>query len=182
MLWASKNWSKFPWVTSCCCFHWSASSAWLLGGALPFWSIRPNLIPKMLPRYGACRLSSCSHISQGVEVLHVLQGQFGAPSPKPTHLLSLNLPELPAALRECAVCEQPPKRSAIGLQTDGQWATAKLKEYPPALCFAFAKCFYTHLRSVRIDDSAAQADDFLSQCQTLLVQDFSVHFGKDFAG
>ena len=35
-----------------------------LGGALPFWSIRPNLIPKMLPRYGACRLSSCSHISQ----------------------------------------------------------------------------------------------------------------------
>ena len=118
----------------------------------------------------------------GVEVLHVLQGHFGAPSPKPTHLLSLNLPELPAALRECTVCEQPPKRSAIGLQTDGQWATAKLKEYPPALCFAFAKCFYTHLRSVRIDDSAAQADDFLSQCKTLLVQDFSVHFGKDFAG
>ena len=118
----------------------------------------------------------------GVEVLHVLQGHFGAPSPKPTHLLSLNLPGLPAALRECAVCEQPPKRSAIGLQTDGQWATAKLKEYPPALCFAFAKCFYTHLRSVRIDDSAAQAEDFLSQCKTLLVQDFSVHYGKDFAG
>ena len=118
----------------------------------------------------------------GVEVLLVLQGHFGAPSPKPTHLLSLNLPGLPAALRECAVCEQPPKRSAIGLQTDGQWATAKLKEYPPALCFAFAKCFYTHLRSVRIDDSAAQADDFLSQCKTLLVQDFSVHYGKDFAG
>ena len=118
----------------------------------------------------------------GVEVLRVLQGHFGAPSPKPTHLLSLNLPNLPEALSACAVCEQPPKRSAIGLQSDGQWATAKLKEYPPALCFAFAKCFFTHLRAVPIDSHAVQADDFLSQCKTLLVQDFSVHFGKDFAG
>ena len=118
----------------------------------------------------------------GVEVLQVMQGHFGAPSPKPTHLLSLNLPDLPTFLRDSVICEQPPKRSAIGKQADGQWATAKLKEYPPALCFAFAKCFYTHLRSVASDNCAAQADEFLLKCKTLIVQEFSVHFGKDFAG
>ena len=118
----------------------------------------------------------------GVEVLSVMQGLFGAPSPKPTHLLSLNLPGLPAVLNECAVCEKPPKRSAIGLQQDGQWATTKLKEYPPALCLAFAKCFFTHVRSVAFDPNAPQANEFLSQCKTLIVQDYSVHFGKDYAG
>ena len=118
----------------------------------------------------------------GVEVLQIMQGHFGAPSPKPTQLLSLNLPGLPAALHQCTVCDQPPRRSAIGLQSDGQWATSKLKEYPPALCFAFAKCFFTHLKSVPISTDSAQAETFLSKCQSLLVQHFSDHFGKDFAG
>ena len=112
----------------------------------------------------------------GVEVLQIMQGHFGAPSP------SLNLPGLPAALHQCTVCDQPPRRSAIGLQSDGQWATSKLKEYPPALCFAFAKCFFTHLKSVPISTDSAQAETFLSKCQSLLVQHFSDHFGKDFAG
>ena len=118
----------------------------------------------------------------GVEVLQIMQGHFGAPSPKPTQLLSVNLPGLPIALQQCTVCDQLPRRSAIGLQSDGQWATSKLKEYPPALCFAFAKCFFTHLKSVPISTDSAQAETFLSKCQSLLVQHFSVHFGKDYAG
>ena len=35
----------------------------------------------------------------GIEVLHLMQGHFGAPTPKPTNLLCLNLPSLAAALR-----------------------------------------------------------------------------------
>ena len=120
----------------------------------------------------------------GVEVLRILQGHFGAPSPKPTQLLTLNLPGLPAMLNQCAVCDQPPKRSAIGLQADGQWATAKLKEYPPSLCLAFARSFYTHLCSSpsHFGSEQAQAENFLAQCQSLIVQQYSDFIGKDFAG
>ena len=118
----------------------------------------------------------------GVEVLKLLQGHFGAPSPKPTQLLTLNMPGLPAMLTQCAVCNQPPRRCAIGLQADGQWATAKLKEYPPLLCLAFARCFYTHLNSVPACPVSPHADEFLAKCQSLIVQKFTDHFGNDYAG
>ena len=77
----------------------------------------------------------------GVEVLRISQGHFGARTPKPTNLLSLNLPGLKEELNQHSVCDNLPKRAAIGRQQDGSWATSQLKEYPPALCFAFASCF-----------------------------------------
>lgn len=118
----------------------------------------------------------------GIEVLRIMQGHFGAPTPKPTNLLSLNLPGLAAALRRCAVSEQLPRRIAIGLQADGSWATSQLKEYPPALCLALAQCFFTHATEVPSAEPTADAAMFLERCKGLLIQDFSTHFGRDFAG
>lgn len=118
----------------------------------------------------------------GIEVLRIMQGHFGAPSPKPTNLLCLNLPSLAAALRQCTVSEQLPRRVAIGLQADGSWATSRLKEYPPALCLALAQCFSTHIAEVPIATEDALVDDFLEQCRGLIVQHYSGHMGQDFAG
>lgn len=118
----------------------------------------------------------------GVEVFRIFQGHFGSPSPKPTNLLCLNLPGLGAALNTHWVSEQLPRRTAIGLQADGQWATSKLKEYPPALCFSLATSFCSAIRRVPVEHSAPVADEFLQQCQPLIVQQFSTCFGKDFAG
>lgn len=118
----------------------------------------------------------------GIEVLRIMQGHFGAPSPKPTNLLSMNLPGLATEIRQCTVSEQLHRRSAIGLQADGTWATTKLKEYPPALCLALAQCFSTHIKEVLPAESAAVADEFLARCQVLIVHICSAHFGHDFAG
>eukprot|EP00435_Cladocopium_sp_Y103_P006401 s5384_g2.t1 len=105
----------------------------------------------------------------GVEILEIFQGYFGAPTPKPTSLLCLNLPDLGAVLHSHMICEFLPQRSAIGKQTDGSWATAKLKEYPPGLCFALAHGFYRQLSSTLPDKCAESAKGFLNSCQPLLV-------------
>ena len=118
----------------------------------------------------------------GVEVLRIFQGHFGAPTPKPTNLLCLNLPGLKAELDAHAVSSSLPRRAAIGRQEDGSWATSRLKEYPPALCFAFASCFFHHLQGISVTACTEEADHFLSMCQSLLVQSYSAHFGQDFAG
>ena len=86
----------------------------------------------------------------GVEVLRISQGHFGARTPKPTNLLSLNLPGLKVELTKHSVCDSLPRRAAIGRQQDGSWATSQLKEYPPALCFALASCFFHHIQSVPV--------------------------------
>jgi len=118
----------------------------------------------------------------GVEVLRISQGHFGARTPKPTNLLSLNLPGLKEELNQHSVCDNLPKRAAIGRQHDGSWATSQLKEYPPALCFALASCFFHHINKVPVAASTESADHFLDMCQSLLVQSFSDHIGRDFAG
>lgn len=73
--------------------------------------------------------------------LDVLQGYFGADSPKPTTLM-LSGVELPDA-QHCerslrsATCA---KGSNIGLE-GGKWRTSHLKEYPPAFCHFGATLF-----------------------------------------
>ncbi|CAL1149915.1 unnamed protein product [Cladocopium goreaui] len=114
--------------------------------------------------------------------LKISQGHFGARTPKPTNLLSLNLPGLKEELNQHSVCDNLPKRAAIGRQHDGSWATSQLKEYPPALCFALASCFFHHIVKVPVAARTEPADHFLDLCQSLLVQSFSEHIGRDFAG
>ena len=73
--------------------------------------------------------------------LDVLQGFFGADSPKPTTLM-LSGVELTEVQRceesmRSAVCA---KGSNIGLE-GGKWRTSHLKEYPPAFCSFGASLF-----------------------------------------
>lgn len=118
----------------------------------------------------------------GVEVLKIHQGHFGARTPKPTNLLCLNLTSLKAELTKHTVCDSLPRRVAIGRQEDGSWATSQLKEYPPALCFALASCFFRHIREIPVSDCTDSADHFITLCQSLIVQAYSDHYGMDFAG
>ena len=61
---------------------------------------------------------------------------------KPTELLALNLPTLPAAIIQWRVTPDVPKRANIGRDATGQFCTAQLKEYPPAFCGALAQATF----------------------------------------
>eukprot|EP00438_Fugacium_kawagutii_P034775 Skav236239 [mRNA] locus=scaffold829:211005:216797:+ [translate_table: standard] len=73
-----------------------------------------------------------------VQIVRLQQGFFGAPSPKPTNLLLLNLPKGDVHLWDQRSCLIPPNAVSIGKSESGQYRTSPLKEYPPALCKALA--------------------------------------------
>ena len=77
----------------------------------------------------------------GFQKITFAQGLLGADSAKSTTLLMLNLPSLPLHLRGHAISADLPKGRSIGLDHNGQFRTAVLKEYPPALCSSFAASF-----------------------------------------
>ena len=76
-----------------------------------------------------------------VQLVPLAQGLLGAGSPKPTSLLSLRLPGLLHALHSHRVCKELPRATTIGADESGSFKTAALKEYPPAMCRAFAYAF-----------------------------------------
>jgi len=115
----------------------------------------------------------------GVELIDLAQGLLGAWSPKPTRLLTLNLPTLRAQLREHQISKELPKRSAIGKGSDGSWKTSPLKEYPTAmnraLAFSFCQWFHAH-------PSCADEDmdpDFYARCCSMISRAFGTTIGPD---
>ena len=118
----------------------------------------------------------------GFELLTLCQGVLGAATPKPTLLLTLNLPELQGILHQHRVTRELPRRAAIGKTSDGGWATTSLKEYPPAFCKGLASAFYSAIQTPLDVEHSACPDDFLSKCAHLFVQKFSCHLGQDYAG
>ena len=109
------------------------------------------------------------------------QGLLGAMAPKPTKLLVLNMPDLPEYIVKNRLCSDPPKRSAIGLNELGQWAT-QLKEYLPAFNRALAQCFSFHIRQWSTDSSIHADDEFLARCVSMQATHFTLRIGKDFSG
>lgn len=96
------------------------------------------------------RLTLMQHIYRMPKRCSILQGKFGAPSPKPTSLLFIGPSQPRASLRKCEalVCS---KGTSIGLERGGSaFQTAKLKEYPGDLCKAL---------SVTLSDWLAEHDD-----------------------
>ena len=73
------------------------------------------------------------------ESITLAQGLWGAQSSKPTTLGVLNAPQLKQELHSGRITSELPKGSSIGKDASGQWATARLKEYPPGLCLALAR-------------------------------------------
>ena len=69
----------------------------------------------------------------------VMQGYYGAQSPKPTKLMITHpSPQLEKIMREHRTRETLPLKSSIGKLDDGSYATSSLKTYPPGLCTALA--------------------------------------------
>ena len=109
------------------------------------------------------------------------QGLLGAPSPKPTRLLVLNLPELLTSLRCHHLMKDPPKRSSIGKHCDGTWKTAYLKEYPPAMSRALAVEFNKWFQQQSCDCSLQWDHAFVSRCRQMKVSQYTAFIGQDFA-
>ena len=86
---------------------------------------------------------------QACAKLRVFQGLYGGLSPKPTDLLFANCgsPDDIERFFVAARSTPMPKGERIGRETNGQWRTAVLKEYPAELCRTFARLFTTHGQS-----------------------------------
>ena len=117
----------------------------------------------------------------GVNSFGFSQGLLGAPTPKPTRLLVLNMDGLMGELRRHHLCADPPRRSAIGKDTDGCWRTGVLKEYPPAMSRALAAQFCRSLADCPFDESVHLSDHFVQTCQAMDSKDYGLTIGKDYA-
>lgn len=119
---------------------------------------------------------------RGVELIDMAQGLLGAPSPKPTRLLALNLPQLRQELRDHHVTADLPKRSAIGKAEDGTWKTSPLKEYPPAMNRALAMSFCQWFQAHPACTEAGIDTDFFQRCCTMSCSVFGTEIGPDYGG
>eukprot|EP00435_Cladocopium_sp_Y103_P031350 s1240_g7.t3 len=103
----------------------------------------------------------------GVASFTLAQGLLGARTPKPTRLLTVNMPDLPRCIQQHRISPDLPKRIAIGRQDDSSWATAGLKEYPPAFNKALAECFISNFLRRSSDPLASTDEAFLRRCEHL---------------
>ena len=68
------------------------------------------------------------------------------------------------------------------LTEEGFFRTALLKEYPPALCGAFAEAFRDRLDSLAVKDTEKPPEADIDMWQAMTVTKYSGHIGADFAG
>ena len=117
-----------------------------------------------------------------VEVVDLAQGLLGAPSAKPTRLLTIRLPSLTSELHANRLRSTLPKGGSIGLDEGGSFKTTPLKEYPPAMCRALASAFLNHVW--RVDppvSSASVPEPFLTTCLSMDCKTYGQHIGQDCA-
>ena len=118
----------------------------------------------------------------GVQRLRLSQGLFGAPTAKPTELLTINMPKLPLYLRKWLTRPELPRGQAIGVTEEGFFRTALLKEYPPALCGALAEAFRDQLDQLIVMDTEMPPETDIAKWTSMSVTEYSRHIGADFAG
>ena len=111
----------------------------------------------------------------------VSQGLYGAPSAKPTDLLTINLPGLPRAFSEWRLRSDIPKGASIGLNEAGEWKTGILKEYPPSMCHALAVAFRQGIDALPIEVTKEPMASDVKRWQSLQCTTYSSHLGQDFA-
>jgi hypothetical protein len=117
----------------------------------------------------------------GVVRYEISQGLLGAKSPKPTSILTLNMPDFVEHVWQGRVTSNLPQAASIGKDALGQWRTTALKEYPPALCRALARCFALFVTTGTVDSSHSICADFWSKCEAM-VAGYGPHIGPDYAG
>ena len=114
----------------------------------------------------------------GFELFHCAQGLLGADSAKRTGLLALNMPALPRHIHGNLLRRELPHTRSIGVDEEGRFRTAKLKEYPPALCKAMAECFLASFPPLTEDLESLPAD-FMTTCQRLHCTEMGTAIGAD---
>eukprot|EP00435_Cladocopium_sp_Y103_P073809 s386_g45.t1 len=82
-----------------------------------------------------------------VRLIHLAQGLFGAPSPKPTSLLTLRLFGLEKCLHQGMLTKDLLYQASTGRDASGHFRTAPLKEYPPGFCRSIASSFIEEFQS-----------------------------------
>lgn len=87
---------------------------------------------------GACQLTW--RFIPNVSTLTLSQELFGSETAKPTQLLISHCPELIGDIASRRPADDLPHGASVGPDERGRFLTTRLKEYPLALCFAFAKC------------------------------------------
>lgn len=117
----------------------------------------------------------------GAQRIKFAQGLLGADSPKPTEMLALNLPTLPKEIVHWRVTPDLPTHRNIGVGKNGEFLTAQLKEYPPALCAALAGSTATAMNSMPVSEAVSVDVAFLEQCKSMVSVDFGSFFGPDHA-
>ena len=116
-----------------------------------------------------------------IELLRFSQGLMGAKSHKPTHLLLLNLPQLLTCLHANRVRCDIPRTATIGKDQSGNWSTAVLKEYPPAMCKAVAHALCQATCDRPVDNEATEPPaDFLDTCKRMHVTAYGESIGADY--
>lgn len=117
-----------------------------------------------------------------MRLVSMSQGLYGAPSPKPTTFLVLGLPTLEAELHRHMLTGQLPCGTSIGKDANGQYRTAPLKEYPPALCQAVAQSMCTVLACTECGDFDSAVDpplEFIRKCAEMRDDSFDGCIGHD---
>ena len=118
----------------------------------------------------------------GFRILRLHQGLYGSESPKPTDLLVLNVKRLEEALCKNRIRATLPSTRSIGRDSEGNFMTSRLKEYPPAMCRALAEGFYHSLEVCCVQCKEEISDEFLSTCKLMEVTAWGQHYGPDYAG
>ena len=113
--------------------------------------------------------------------LTISQGLWGAQSAKPTTLAILNAPNLYQVLHQGRVTMDLPKGTSIGRDSGGNWATSKLKEYPPGLCLALAKGMLQAINQLALDDTVQVSSQFQELCRSMVCTEYGESYGPDFA-
>ena len=116
------------------------------------------------------------------EVLTLAQGLWGAQSAKPTTLGVLNAPGLKLELHRGRITPDLPKGVSIGKDQTGQWATARLKEYPPGLCLALAKGMLKAIQSIPENNEAQVSLHNKEVFDAMVCSHYGQSFGPDYAG
>jgi hypothetical protein len=119
----------------------------------------------------------------GASRIRFAQGLMGAPTPKPTDLLIINMNHMLLQLHQHRVCSELPRSRAVGCDALGHWRTTILKEYPPSLCLAFANAFSSGIKECPVClDVQDPPQSFIDTCHTMHCTDFGEAMGHDFAG
>ena len=119
---------------------------------------------------------------EGFQRHRVAQGLYGAPSPKPTHFLTLNIPTFVGTMHRCRLTAHLPTGATIGKDSAGTFATAKLKEYPPGLCFGLASALIEAMQAMSTQEALETLPtDFHNACKAMSSTEYGQHFGPDIA-